>query len=151
MLRASGQANETELDLSAITDGNLVTESGVPHGQLLVSLAEAIVGRDEETLALLRPKIIEEVGAEQLVDAIAVAGNFQRMVRIADGTGIPLDKFAMQLTADIRAELGLDYYDGAQNTPKLGWAARATLPRGWESRASLSERTWRSSRRWAGE
>ena len=125
MLRASGQANDSEPDLSAITDGNLTADSGVPHGQLLVSLAEAVVARDEQALAALRPKIVEEMGQEPLVDAVAVAGNFQRMVRIADGTGIPLDKIAMQLTADIRAELGLDYFDGARNTPKLGWAGRA--------------------------
>ena len=43
-----------------------------------------------------------------LVDAAAVVGNFERMVRIADGTGIPLDKPVAMVSADMREELGLD-------------------------------------------
>ena len=30
----------------------------------------------------------------------------------------------MQITLDIRDELGLDYFDGARNTPKLGFVRR---------------------------
>ncbi len=127
MLRASGQAHDEAYDLSAITDGNLTSGGGgVPHGELLVGLAEAIVARNEKKLRSLRKTIVEEMGEEPLVDAIAVAGNFQRMVRIADGTGIPLDSFAMQLSSDIRKELGLDHFDGSRNTPKLGLAQRIT-------------------------
>ena len=43
--------------------------------------------RDSAQLAQVRDKVRGEMGDEQLVDAIAIAGNFQRMVRIADGTG----------------------------------------------------------------
>ena len=125
MLRASGQASGEDFDLAAITDGSDGAPSGVPHGELLVGLAEAGVRRDEARLALLRDDIRKAMGDEQLVDAIAVAGNFQRMVRIADGTGIPLDKIAMQISQDIRDELGLDHLDGARNTPKLGFLARS--------------------------
>lgn len=127
MLRASGQAHDETYDLSAITDGNLSSAgSGVPHGELLVALAEAVVARHETKLASLRERAVDDMGAEQLVDALAVAGNFQRMVRIADGTGIPLDTFAMQLTQDIRQDLGLDHFEGSQNTRKLGIAAKLT-------------------------
>lgn len=124
MLRASGKAHDEEFDLSSITDGSDGNASGVPHGELLVTLAEAIVRRDQLRLGQVRGEIRLEMGDEQLVDAIAVAGNFQRMVRIADGTGIPLDSFAMQITQDIRGELGLDHFDGARNTPKLSFVAR---------------------------
>jgi hypothetical protein len=34
--------------------------------------------------------LADEMGVAAMVDAAAVASNFERMVRIADGTGIPL-------------------------------------------------------------
>ena len=64
--------------------------SGVPHGDALVSFAEAVVSRDPFTIATTRDALIEAMGVEAMVDAAAVAANFERMVRIADGTGIPL-------------------------------------------------------------
>ncbi|MEM9407628.1 MAG: hypothetical protein AAGA81_16440 [Acidobacteriota bacterium] len=126
MLRASGQAHDEKYELSAIVDGSDGDDSGVPHSALLVRLAEALVGRDEEALARIRREILEAMGAEQLVDSMAVAANFQRMVRIADGTGIPLDSAALQVTEDLRSELGLDHFEGARNSPKLGFFGRAT-------------------------
>ena len=53
------------------------------------------------------------------MDAAAVIGNFERMVRIADGTGIPLDKPVAMITADMREELGIDRFATAVNTPTL--------------------------------
>ena len=38
--------------------------------------------------------------------AAGVIGNFERMVRIADGTGIPLDRIVDAMTSDFRAEFG---------------------------------------------
>ncbi len=49
-----------------------------------------------------------KLGVEALVDAAAVIGNFERMTRIADGTGIPLGDTLAAVTVDIREDLGLD-------------------------------------------
>ena len=43
------------------------------------------------------------------------------MVRIADGTGIPLDGPMTMLTAGIREDLGINAYGSAVNTPEVGW------------------------------
>jgi hypothetical protein len=43
--------------------------------------------------------------------SLGVIGNFERMDRIADGTGIPLDNMVNALSGDIREELGLEDYE----------------------------------------
>ena len=47
------------------------------------------------------------------------------MVRIADGIGIPLDGVMHMLSGDMRADLGIDRYGSAANTPESGVAKRA--------------------------
>jgi DNA-binding phage protein len=89
-----------------VTDGAAAT-SGVPHEDALLVFAEAMVRDDEDALVRSRKRILEEMGPEALVDAAAVVSNFERMVRIADSTGIPLDSFLDEMTADIRADLNL--------------------------------------------
>ena len=65
------------------------------------------------------------MGPDALVDAAAVVGNFQRMVRIADGTGIPVDKQMNVLTAGLREDLGIDRFASRANTAEVGSAAKA--------------------------
>ncbi len=48
------------------------------------------------------------LGAAAMVDAAGVASNFERMVRIADATGIELGDQLEQSSADVRATLGLE-------------------------------------------
>jgi hypothetical protein len=89
-----------------VTQGAAAT-SGVPHEAALVAFAEAAVQDDEAALKTARRRLLNEMGSDALVDAAAVASNFERMVRIADSTGIPLDSFLEENTAGIRAELNL--------------------------------------------
>ena len=63
-----------------------------------LALVEAFQGRPERGIELIeqateaaRQALFDEAGNDVVVDAAAVAGNFQRMVRIADATGIPVD------------------------------------------------------------
>ena len=42
------------------------------------------------------------------MDAAGVIGNFQRMVRIADSTGIPVDGFMAESMSELRDALGLN-------------------------------------------
>ena len=59
------------------------------------------------------------MGPDALVDAAAVIGCFQRLNRIADGTGIALEEQMLMMTAGLRDELNVDAYVSAANTPKL--------------------------------
>ena len=88
----------------------------MPSGEALTAFAEAAVAGDEQVVSEARQRVRSELGEAALVDAAAVIGNFERMVRIADGTGIPLDKPVAMISADLREELGIDAYDGAAHT-----------------------------------
>ena len=48
------------------------------------------------------------MGVAAMVDAAAVASNFERMVRIADGTGIPLGDRMESLARPVIDELQLE-------------------------------------------
>ena len=93
--------------------------SGLPGGDALVAFAEAAVLGDEAHTREARERVRAELGEAAMVDAAAVIGNFERMVRIADGTGIPIDKPLALVSADIREELGIDVYGGAGRTEPL--------------------------------
>lgn len=56
------------------------------------------------------------MGAAALVDAAAVVGSFQRMTRIADATGIPLDTPVNALSAQIQKDLGLRDFNSAASS-----------------------------------
>ena len=90
------------------------------HAEALVGFAEALVRRDDTALAHARDEVLEKLGPGGLVDTAAVASNFQRMVRIADSTGIPLDAPVNAMTGDIRDDLGLGRFGSSANTPEAG-------------------------------
>jgi hypothetical protein len=117
----------TDLDARAVVEGKSV-QSGVAHAEVLLALAEAMVGDDDAALARARDRVIGEVGAAEFVDAVAVASNFERMVRIADSTGIPLEESLDAVSADLRADLGLDRFGSSANTPQIG-AVKKTFGR----------------------
>ncbi len=109
-------------NLEAIREGSGVT-SGVPDGELLSRLVELTLddsADNADELAGVRDAIVAAMDAPALVDAAAVIGNFQRMVRIADGTGIPLDKQVAMISADVRDELRLNEFGSANLTPAPG-------------------------------
>lgn len=106
------------MDVHAVTEAG--RESGVPHGAALLAFAEAVVGGDPaatlagegggagDALARARRDLIAAMGVEAMVDAAAVASNFERMVRIADGTGIPLGERLESYARGVIDELGLE-------------------------------------------
>ena len=115
MLRESSQQSGSLDSLNLQGTVNADADSGVPHGSLLTAFAEAAVRRTD-ALQGLRERIASELGVQELVDAAGIVANFQRMVRIADGCGIPLDEFTKDATDDCREELGLHEYASAANT-----------------------------------
>ncbi len=122
LLRVSGKVQGRVVDAGAVTTGESVG-SGVRAGSELIAFAEAAV-RDSDELPAARSGVAKALGEEALVDAAAIIGNFQRMVRIADGTGIPLDPPMAILSAGLRSELGIDAYVSAKNTPPTGMLNR---------------------------
>ena len=98
--------------------------SGVHHADALIAFADALVGGDDSALGKARGRLLQAVGACALVDAAAVVANFERMVRIADATGIPLDAPLSILAGELGKELGLLRYGSAANTPAPGSVAR---------------------------
>jgi hypothetical protein len=83
------------------------------------------VGGDDAALAEARELLRAAAGPAALVDAAAVTSNFERMVRIADATGVPLDAPVAMLTADVRRELGIDRFAASASTPAPSRTARA--------------------------
>jgi len=119
LLRVSGEIEGARYDLHAVTDGTAAGRSGVPHERALLALAEAVVRGNEADLAAARAGALAALGPEAFVEAAAVAGNFERMVRIADATGIPLDAPLDAVSAGLRSDLGIDSFGSSANTPPL--------------------------------
>lgn len=117
MLRASSQTTGTDIDLHAVEGDVQAAARGIAHGPELMRLAEALVGRDEAALAAARTALLQAAGPAALVDAAGVAANFQRMVRIADGTGIPADRLDSDFSREVRRTLRLEQLASARNTP----------------------------------
>jgi hypothetical protein len=82
----------------------------VPHSDLLVAFAEAVVGEDHSALARARNALTTALGPSALVDTAAVVGLFNAIDRIADATGIPLEPEKAEASADFPAALNLDQF-----------------------------------------
>ena len=87
----------------------------MPHGRLLLQFCDAAVGRRAD-LAEIRAAVRRELGDTAAIEAAANIANFQRMVRIADGCGIPLDDRTKEASEGWRDQLGLHQYASAANT-----------------------------------
>ena len=124
MLRESSKLEGNQADLNIITSG-LKVEGGVPVETELVNFAEAALGDDTNAISTARSQLETKLGREAMTDAAAVIANFQRMVVIADGTGIPLDPPMAMVTAGLRDELGINAYSSAEYTPNVGPFKRA--------------------------
>ena len=85
-------------------------DGGVPHARTLIEFAEAILEGDRERLRVARTAVSAAVGEAGLVDAAAVAANFNSIDRVADSTGVPLEDEKAALTEDFRTTLGIDAF-----------------------------------------
>ena len=116
MLRASASVTETSIDIQGINGDITAAAKGIEFGPELMRFAESLARRNEQALAGARKELLEVAGPAVLVDAAGVAANFQRMVRIADATGIPVDNLANDVSQKIRKELDLDSFSSAKNS-----------------------------------
>ena len=117
----------SQVDLSVVTEGSDGPVAGVAHGAELVAYADAVVARSPD-VASAREAVRKGLGDAEVVDAAAVIANFQRMVRIADGTGISIDAPLDALSADLRHKLGLNDFASAAGRGKNGLLRRLAAP-----------------------
>jgi len=123
MLRVSSNTNKQDVDLAAVKAGENI-DSGVEGGSELTAFAEAVVRGGDNIIAQARGRVVDVLGREATVDAAGVIGNFERMVRIADGTGIPLDKPVAMMTAEMRDTIGVNDFEAAKHTPAVSTVER---------------------------
>ena len=112
LLGRSSEGNDT-LNLNGTVRNDI--DSGVEHGEVLLRYADAAVGHTPD-LAAARGAVNATMGPDAVVDCAATIANFQRMVRIADGCGIPLDSFSRRESEKWRDGLGIDGFRSRGNT-----------------------------------
>ena len=117
MLRVSAETSETDINLQLV-NGASSDNSAVEHSNELMAFATAVAARDEAALAVSRKRLLTVSNPEVLVDAAAIAGNFQRMVRIADAIGIPMDADDASTVKATVDELDLRRFKTAENSPQ---------------------------------
>jgi len=109
LLRASGEHSGEDFDLSAVL-GDSGKDTGIPDADVLIRLAEAVVGYDAGEIAAARQAVIDRMGEAALVDAAAVAANFNAIDRVADSIGIPLEDEKAVISEGFREELGINEF-----------------------------------------
>lgn len=96
--------------MASVLEG-AATDARVPHAVALLEFGEAMLGADAERQARARDALLAALGPAGLVDAAAIVASFNAVVKLADGTGIPLEDFKAEATRDLRAELGLERFN----------------------------------------
>jgi len=127
MLREGIEAKGQSINLDGLTDPSCTIIEGIPNSDTLLTLANAFMDGDEAALAAARENLANDMSPEAMVDAIGVASNFQRMVRIADSTGIPSEETMMVMSEDLCETLGINDYSSAANSNKVSWFRKQIL------------------------
>jgi len=97
MLSWSSAETGEQLDLSAVAEGRAGV--GLAHGDALLRFASACGGTDDVELADARTALVAETDEAFMVDAAAVAANFEMMTRLADGTGAAMPEERLERSA----------------------------------------------------
>ena len=115
MLGASSKATGSDLNIKAVTDDSQV--SLIPSAGTLARFVHALVNREID-LPLIRDELVHEVGEQGMIEAAGTAANFQRMGRVAEAMGIPLDEASVAIGKTLIDDLGLQHFKSARNTFK---------------------------------
>jgi len=107
LLRESGHATGDEYELSAIIDQQ-IADSRVAHGAALVAFVDAVLAGDAQELKRARDAVHNAVGSAAFVDVCATIASFNAVVKIADGSGIPLEPAKAERTHELREELNVN-------------------------------------------
>src|SRR5438552_14693346 len=98
MLRASGQMVGETVDLAAVTE-TAAGDAGVEHGGRLLAFTDAAMGEDDALLDRERRALCAVLSPEAFIDACALVAAFNVVDRIANATGIPLDRKSTRLNS----------------------------------------------------
>ncbi len=109
MLRWSASETGRTVDISGVAHPHI--DPGVPGGRALTALGRGAVGITISTELI--EAVADELGPQAAIDAAAVAGAFEHLNRIVDGSGLPVGKAARRLQADIIETLKLDAFPHA--------------------------------------
>jgi hypothetical protein len=82
----------------------------VAHGATLTRFVDAVLGADDAELVAARDATRRALGDAAFVDVCATVASFNAVVKIADGTGIPLEDAKAQRTRDIRDALAINRF-----------------------------------------
>lgn len=98
------------MDLEGVLagDGGRV---GVAQAVELIEFGEAVLSGDAKRQARARSAVYRSLGPAALVDAAAIVASFNAVVKIADGTGIPLEDDKAAATQELRDALGLERFN----------------------------------------
>ena len=116
MLRESVELTGGSIDFDGLTDPSCTEIKGVPDSRELLQFANACMGVEGADLETARQALVDRMGSAAMIDTAGVVSNFQRMVRIADATGIPTDGPMQVMSEDLREQLGINQYVSAANT-----------------------------------
>ena len=101
---SSAKTGET-VDLMAVAAGE--GETHIEHGDALLQFATACAERDDDALAAARTALVDETDEAFMVDAAAVAGNFEMMTRLADSTGARMPASVLEDRAQAIGVMGV--------------------------------------------
>ncbi len=116
LLRASSEHEQGSYNLNSVTEAD--TDPGVPCGPQLRELTEAAIYQDWLRLAQIRPGIEQHMGKQQVVDTLTVAAAFNGITRVADATGIPLDRNTADITGALREDTGIQRFDYSEKSAR---------------------------------
>lgn len=117
LLRASGDRNNESYNLDSVTSED-IADAGVYNGAFLMQLAAAVFAQDTEALADIRTRGVKLLGERGLAEAMGIASGFNGITKVANGTGLPLDKSTADITGEMRANAGIDDYSEAFKSSK---------------------------------
>ena len=123
MLSWSSTQTGTGADLAAVSHGD--GDTGLEHGDELLRFAAACAEPDDDALAAAREILTSATDEAFMVDAAAVAANFEMMTRLADSTGARMPGEVLEQRAQAIGVMGV-----AELTSRRSDRARTGADRG---------------------
>ena len=105
MLSWSSNATGDRVDLTAVAEGR--SGVGIDHDATLVRFATACGRLDDAELDAARTALVDDTDEAFMIDAAAVAANFEMMTRLADATGATMPPDRIEQAASAIGAMGV--------------------------------------------